>query len=413
MSYNELIKNFDNTRDYMRDFFVYGFRSRNDFDKKSARSYDNERRRIESWLSEYMSFRQDEKGKNIFFSVDSRDVKHNPLYKAYKAKSFTDKDIILHFYIMDYLSDGEMKSVKDIAGAVYDEYLGFFETDIYPDESTIRNKLKEYSALGLLKQEKVGKEMLYGRMELPENLDKLYDVVSFASEYDPAGVIGSIILDKYDEHNDYFSFKHHYLLNALEQEILIQLLFARSEKRYVHIEFKSERENRIFKMFPLKIYVSTQNGRQYLMAYEYSARKPKLFRLDRLLSVKIMDEEPEWELYDSYADKFAAHLWSVSEGFKKDRSLDHVEMIIYFGKGEEYIIQRLKREKRGGSVELIDDNHVRFQADVYDIQEMFPWMRTFIGRIEKLESNNKEAIELFYDDIKRMQNMYGGEDNDL
>lgn len=50
MAFNELIKNFDNIRQLMRDFYVFGFKSRADFADKSARSYDNERRRIESWL---------------------------------------------------------------------------------------------------------------------------------------------------------------------------------------------------------------------------------------------------------------------------------------------------------------------------------------------------------------------------
>ena len=50
MAYSELIKNFDKIRDYMRDFYVYGFKSRDDYTKKSARSYDDEKRRIESWL---------------------------------------------------------------------------------------------------------------------------------------------------------------------------------------------------------------------------------------------------------------------------------------------------------------------------------------------------------------------------
>ncbi len=51
MAFNELIKSFDNIRQMMRDFYVFGFKSRADFADKSARSYDNERRRIESWLS--------------------------------------------------------------------------------------------------------------------------------------------------------------------------------------------------------------------------------------------------------------------------------------------------------------------------------------------------------------------------
>jgi len=79
MAYNELIKNFGRIRDYMRDFYVYGFKSRSDFDIKSGRSYDNERRRIESYLGDYMSFRQTSSGKTVFISIDSRNTEHNPL----------------------------------------------------------------------------------------------------------------------------------------------------------------------------------------------------------------------------------------------------------------------------------------------------------------------------------------------
>ncbi|WP_277256934.1 hypothetical protein [Phascolarctobacterium succinatutens] len=107
MAFNELIKSFDNIRQMMRDFYVFGFKSRADFADKSARSYDNERRRIESWLGEYMYFRQNAGGKNCFISVDSRKIRHNPFYKALKAKSFTANDIMLHFFLLDILQPGE------------------------------------------------------------------------------------------------------------------------------------------------------------------------------------------------------------------------------------------------------------------------------------------------------------------
>ena len=104
MAYSELIKNFERIRDYMREFYVYGFKSRDEFTKKSARSYDDERRRVESWLGDYMRFRQTADGKKVFLSIDSRISHHNPFYKAWKAKSFTDGDITLHFLIFDVLS---------------------------------------------------------------------------------------------------------------------------------------------------------------------------------------------------------------------------------------------------------------------------------------------------------------------
>ena len=71
-SYSELIKNFEKIRAYMREFYVYGFKSRDEYDAKSARSYDDERRRIESWLGDHTGFVRTPEGKNVFISIDSR-----------------------------------------------------------------------------------------------------------------------------------------------------------------------------------------------------------------------------------------------------------------------------------------------------------------------------------------------------
>ena len=121
MAYCELIKNFDRIRDYMRQFYVYGFKSRTEYDKKSARSYDNERRRIESWLGDFMRFRQTADGKSLFMSVDSRSIPGNPLYNAFKAKSFTAGDVTFHFYILDLLQSGEEYTVQEILDLISDK----------------------------------------------------------------------------------------------------------------------------------------------------------------------------------------------------------------------------------------------------------------------------------------------------
>ena len=70
--FQELIKSFGKSREYVRDFFVYGFKTREDFSDKSGRTYDNERRRIESWLSEYIHSNYTKNGKNISLAIDSK-----------------------------------------------------------------------------------------------------------------------------------------------------------------------------------------------------------------------------------------------------------------------------------------------------------------------------------------------------
>ena len=70
MAYSQLIKNFQRIRGYMKEFYVYGFKTRDKYDQKSSRSYDNEKRRIESYLGDYMGFHQTSSGKTVFLSID-------------------------------------------------------------------------------------------------------------------------------------------------------------------------------------------------------------------------------------------------------------------------------------------------------------------------------------------------------
>ena len=409
MAYSELIKNFARIRDYMREFYVYGFKSRDEYDVKSARSYDNERRRIESWLGDYMAFRQDAAGKNVFLSVDSRQIPHNPLHKAFKAKSFTSKDITLHFYILDILADGDALSCREIVDRINDEYLSRFSGTFSLDESTVRKKLKEYEGLGLLWAEKNGREVLYRRTDSePFPLSSWADALAFYSEEDPMGVVGSFLMDKLDEDSDVFRFKHHYILHALDSDILCQLLQAIDGQQSVELTVQNLRSGYEYRrtVCPLKIYVSAQSGRQYLLGYYYRNRRMAFFRLDAVKKVEIGGEEKRYDAYLERQTEFDRHLWGVSTGV--GRSLEHIEMTVCFGPGEDFIVQRLEREKRHGTVEVLDSRTCRFIADVYDASELLPWLRTFIGRIVELKCSNQLVTDTFYEDLRRMSALYGG-----
>lgn len=408
MAYSELIKNFKRIRDYMREFYVYGFKSRSEYDAKSARSYDNERRRIESWLDGYMSFRQDANGKNIFISVDSRAVSSNPFYKALKAKSFTNNDIVLHFCILDMLADGSAMSARETVERLASDYLAGFDTAVIPDESTVRKKLREYEGLGILKSEKRGRELLYSRSCPDIDLNSWKDAAAFFSEADPVGVIGSYMLDKFDDVPGYFRFKHHYILHAPDTQELCALLEAIGEKRSVELTLKNQRKQEALKhtVYPAKIYVSSQTGRQYLLGYSYGMKRPIFFRIDCILDVKPGIVEKDSTKYSELCQKIAENVWGVSPGV--GRSTEHIEMTLRVGEGEDFIVQRLEREKRCGQVEVIDAETYKFSADVYDAAEMLPWLRTFIGRIVKLECSNSRVTETFYSDLEVMNSMYAG-----
>ena len=412
MAYSELVKNFNKIRDYMREFYVYGFKSRDEFTKKSARSYDDERRRMESWLGDYMKFRQTPDGKNVFISIDSRVSCHNPLYKAWKAKSFTDGDITLHFILFDILSSPEISLTLSEITEEIDVYLCEFTEPKMFDESTVRKKLKEYVSEGLVVAEKRGKTVSYRRAEETELCDS--DVLDFFSEVSPCGVIGSYLLDKFDDGNDYFAFKHHYITGAMDSEVMCSLFMAMREKRHITLETINRHRDRISEnhVIPLRIMISVQSGRQYLMAYTPRFKRITSFRTDNIVSVKMDDVCDRFDELREKLDGMMPHMWGVSTQSTSGQRMEHVEFTVKYADHEKHIHQRLEREKRCGYVEKIDANTSRFSADVFDASELVPWIRTFICRITDYSFSNKDLEKQFGDDIEEMYRLYGIEGGD-
>ena len=412
MAYSELIKDFNRIRDYMREFYVYGFKSRDEYTKKSARSYDDEKRRIESWLGDYMQFRQTPEGKNVFLSIDSRVSRHNPLFKAWKAKSFTDGDITLHFIIFDILSSPDISMTLNEIMEEIDGYLSSFSNPKTFDASTVRKKLNEYISEGIVISEKRGKTMHYRRAgdTMPYNIDLL----DFFSEVSPCGVIGSFLLDKQEDRGEHFAFKHHYITGTMDSEIVCSLLIAIYEKRYVTLKTVSRRKEgtREANVVPLKIMMSAQNGRQYLMAFIPRFKKITAFRTDNILSAKMGDVCDRFDELRAKLNEMAPHIWGVSTQSMYSGDMEHVEFTVKYTDEEGFIHKRLEREKRSGTVERIDKNTSRFSIDIFDASELIPWIRTFICRITNISFSNKELENQFKKDIEDMYALYDVEGGD-
>ena len=404
MAYSELIKDFNRIRDYLRSFYVYGFRHRDDYTQKSARSYDNERRRIESWLGDYMSFGQDKDGKRVFLSVDSRAIPENPLYRAFRAKSVTDTDIMLHFHIQDILKDADGLSVTGVMDAL-SERLSEFDDDEMPDESTVRNKLREYAAMGLIGREKRGRETRYVFNRDQTDLSTWDAAAAFFSEALPLGVIGSFVQDRIPERFRRFRFKHHYILNALDSEILCSIFLAIRDRRQITFTARGQAVSAV----PLKVFVGTQTGRQYLLSWSREKERFSFHRVDLMDRVKTEDPVALPEELKTREAEFRAHTWGVAG--KDSIRPEHIDFTVFAGPEEGFIIRRLEREKRCGTVTRLDETHWRFSADVYDPLEMMPWLRTFTGRVTDLRCTDERIVARFREDLDEIARMYGGDED--
>lgn len=405
--FKELIKSFSKSREYVRDFFVYGFKTRDEFSGWSSRTYDNERRRLESWLHGYVREDYTEKGKNIYLSIDSNLLDTNPLYRVWKAKSFTDNDIMLHFYILDYLRKSGGQTADEITDGILEEYGIMFDVQI------VRRKCNKYTKEGILIKEKSGKEILY-RLGMRfreflsmhpnlENAIKLYQLSS------PLGIVGNTIMENASFENDVFRIKHSFFVHTLEDEMLLSLLLAMHEEKSVFLKIKSTKSENFQEVegVPLKIFTSTRTGRRFLCLYLPKKRRFFSARMDAVKEVTIKELYPDYKDIKKKFEKNKEYAWGVSFQNDNRMHLERVKLTLHINEhSETHILNRLERKGKGGTILRIASDTFTYETEVFDANEMLPWIRTFIGRIIAIESDCRKLEQLFQRDLLTMYKMY-------
>lgn len=405
--FQELVGSFPKTREYVRDFFVYGFKTRNDFRDKSPRTYDNERRRLESWLAPYVRKDHVPDGSNISLAIDSNMLDANPLFRVWKTKSFTDNDIVLHFLILDLLHNGQKMSVEEITDSLLTEYETCF------DVQTVRRKCNTYAKEGLLQKEKSRKcVVFYLDNTLALFLKNNEDILDALAFYQTAGVfsiIGNEILEQFDYPNRSFRAKHSFFVHTLEDEILYKLLYAMHQKTAVELFVKSSRQETgsTQTCVPLQIFISTRSGRRFLCGYGRQRKRFTCYRLDSIKDVALTEKIEEYDELLGDLERNRPKLWGVSFQNEGKHFLDKLSMTIQVLEPDEnYILTRLKQEGRNGTVRKLSPDTYLYEAEVFDCNELLPWIRTFTGRILSLTCSDKSVERRFYRDLRAMYQMY-------
>ena len=402
--YNGCLKgSIDQARDYARNYFVYGLKTKDELQEEfhvSAHTVENSIRNMRDWFQDCLKTQVVKvTRKHVkYISLNCRSYSVNPLYKMWKACSFTTNDIVFFFFLLDYLSKKEVASLEEMHNAYYDMH----RTDGFQ-----RNAAQWWLKNKGIPSGIIVKDGDKYRLGKAYDLTRIRNLLQYYSEIAPGGVIGSFILDKLGGNSSLFRFKQHYIGQAFDSEILSNLLYAIKNARPVRLRYLTGAKKEIaVKVFPLKVYSSTQNGRQYLIAWDKRKYCFFTYRLDRINKVSISEEEvlDAKQVREKFEEE-KKHIWGVSFG---NRKLIHVEFIVRVKENEAFIIQRLDREKRLGKVAPVENSPglIRFSAEVYDPHEMFPWLRTYIGRIVELKISDEKEEKLFWESVQEMYNIY-------
>lgn len=239
----------------------------------------------------------------------------------------------------------------------------------------------------------------------------------FFSEAAPLGIVGSYLeglLPPCGANSESpFRFKDHYLLNALDSEILFRLLLAVRERRRAVIGMWTMAGNRVVDhdICPARFFISSRTGQQYVLATQKSDSRPMFFRLDLIRSVAPGPPEPDFGLLREQCDAYRKHLWGVSGTAQS--TVDHLEIRLTITEKDSAVLDRLMREKRGGIVCREGPSTWVFSIDVYDASEMLPWIRSFTGHIASLSCINPHIVSRYRSDLEKTLELYEDDADDL
>ena len=160
-------------------------------------------------------------------------------------------------------------------------------------------------------------------------------------------------------------------------------------------------------VIPFQIQISTQSGRRFVTVMNAKTRRLCNVRLDGILKVDIRDKVEQYDrLYEKYQHA-VKKCWGVSYGEKDNPRMQQIFVKLRIDEEKEpYILERIKREGRGGELQKIREHEYLYSNEVHDVNEVLGFVKSLTGRVIAVESTYEFVTGKFYHDMERMFKMY-------
>lgn len=416
-----MIRDYENIRQLLRDIYIYGCFSRDDYIEKngiSGRKYDKEQQRISAYLPEkFIRKRRVNKKVLMYCTYSTFDGAENYLAETYRNKSFTALDIMSFFFVQQMLSnDEEMTAAEILEGLPYVNENALFTKD------NLRVKLEELVSKGFICSRKENRKVLFSLSKdiwKDFDTDELQDILTYLKFLKNVSPIEMpyyflheklklyLIAERKAQIDDtgMFQFKHNHLFSSLDNDVLLKILKAKSGGHTLVISLYGKQQNSEIEVLPVEVIHDSLYGRQYLYGVSLKDNLSKVIRLDRMASVQLgrnltPDERRQQECLSKYSDE----CWCTS-----DAGCGLTEVVIEFRFDEDkekFILRRIKEEGHGGLIERKAPGFYEYRIQVRDPDEMIPWIRSFGERAKIIASGQRKTEIKIAQDWKRAVEKY-------
>lgn len=411
---NLLIRDYEDIRQILRDIYIFGCFSRDDFIEKlgiSGRKYDKEQQRISSYLPEkFIQKRRVDKKILFYCSYNVMDGGNNHLADTYRNKSFTTLDVMSFFFVQQLLNKSEEMTASEILDA-----LPVCNDSVAFTKDNLRVKLNELVEKGYIRTRKQGRCILYS---LSDDMwkgfsdDELMDIclfLDFMKNVSPLEMpyyflheklmlYLSVERGKNIAEKDVFHFKHNHLFNALDNDILLEILRAMKADYILEVNLYGSDSG--VKVIPVEVIHDSVYGRQYLYCFDVDKAHTTVIRLDRTSQVSVLrkltkNERNKKTSLAGYSDS----CWCTSGAEEK-----LMEIVIEFRfdeQNENYILRRIQAEGHDGTITKLAEGQYEYRIKLRDPDEMIPWIRSFGERAKVISSGHKKTEEKIAEEWKK------------
>lgn len=424
-----LIGEYERIRHILRDFYIFGCFTKDDYVEKSFISpskYDQDQRKINAYLPEDFISKKKKNRKIIqFCRYNMYKDRENYIANTFRCRNFSELDAKTYFYVLQYLNEKDM-GLSELCGVINN--IGYGEVNGYHRETMRKKLLKFEEAEYIIRygDEKRPKYKLNRDILKDLSNDEIEDICIMLELVKNKGIlqVPFLFLQKklelylYCKRNiknidkDFFLYKHNHLFNVLDNEILLELLKAINNKKCIEITFIDDVENVDknqkcnFEVIPIKIIYDIVYGRQYIFSFSTEAQEFIISRIDRIKKVKLGKEIKEEKLTIILEkSNIEEKLWCTSNISESIDTTVKIEFK-FNEKNEFFILERIKREGQHGKITKIDVGKYLFEIEVKDPKEMIPWIRSFGERARVIESGDFKIEEKIISDWEELLNKY-------